>query len=373
MLWTLLLLGLISSSEQRSLSLTDLQSLVDTIGDEIVSHEGLHAAARMPEAVEEDIPHPIKVNNWAPDLKVGQISAVAVNSNDQPVIFQRGPIEWNEGSFNPDWTLANRKVIEEDAILVLDPDTGDVISSTGKNLFYMPHGLTLDGEGNMYVTDTGLHQVMRLPVNSSKPDLVLGEAFVPGVDETHFCAPTSVAVADSADFFFVADGYCNNRILKYNKRGNLVSIITGRWNIPHSLALFENSDVLCVANREGQEVSCMRAGLDSAPHFGGKDVTGTQVTNYKNMGRVFAIAEKGTALLSISGAPSVEGVTIDTAAQDQKIIDRWADGKRDDIANPHDLAISPHGDAVYVAEIGDKSKKFKLHKYEVVNPAEENF
>jgi hypothetical protein len=44
-----------------------------------------------------------------------------------------------------------------------------------------------------------------------------------------------------------------------------------------------------------------------------------------------------------------------------------------DIANPHDLAISPHGDAVYVAEIGDKSKKFKLHKYEVVNPAEENF
>ena len=43
------------------------------------------------------------------------------------------------------------------------------------------------------------------------------------------------------------------------------------------------------------------------------------------------------------------------------------------IENPHDLAISPHGDAVYVAEIGDKSKKFKLHKYEVVNPAEENF
>ena len=37
----------------------------------------------------------------------------------------------------------------------------------------------------------------------------------------------------------------------------------------------------------------------------------------------------GTALLSISGAPDVEGVTIDTAAQDQKIIDRWANGKRD--------------------------------------------
>ena len=71
-------------------------------------------------------------------------------------------------------------------------------------------------------------------------------------------------------------------------------ISAGRWSVPHSLALFENSDVLCVANREGQEVSCMRAGLDSSPHFGGRDVTGSQVTNYKNLGRVYAIAEKGT-------------------------------------------------------------------------------
>ncbi len=37
----------------------------------------------------------------------------------------------------------------------------------------------------------------------------------------------------------------------------------------------------------------MRAGLDSSPHYGGKDVTGTQVTKYENMGRVYAIAEKG--------------------------------------------------------------------------------
>lgn len=31
-------------------------------------------------------------------------------------------------------------------------------------MFYMPHGLTVDAEGNMYVTDTGLHQVMRVKV-----------------------------------------------------------------------------------------------------------------------------------------------------------------------------------------------------------------
>ncbi len=33
--------------------------------------------------------------------------------------------------------------------------------------------------------------------------------------------------------------------------------------------------------------------------------------------------------MAISGDPNVEGVTIDTAAQDQKVIDRWANGKKD--------------------------------------------
>lgn len=60
----------------------------------------------------------------------------------------------------------------------------------------------------------------------TEPDLILGEAFVPGTDEKHFCAPTSVAVAETSDYFFVADGYCNSRILKYNKNGQLVSIIS---------------------------------------------------------------------------------------------------------------------------------------------------
>ena len=46
---------------------------------------------------EEDVPHPVKINNWAGDLKVGQIGGVAVNTADQPVIFHRGPVEWKLG------------------------------------------------------------------------------------------------------------------------------------------------------------------------------------------------------------------------------------------------------------------------------------
>ena len=52
--------------------------------------------------------------------------------------------------------------IDEDTILTLDPDSGKVLSSWGKGMFYMPHGLTIDADGNTYVTDVGLHQVMRV-------------------------------------------------------------------------------------------------------------------------------------------------------------------------------------------------------------------
>ena len=44
---------------------------------------------------------------------------------------------------------------------------------------------------------------------------------------------------------------------------------------------------------------------------------------------MLTLLTSGTALLSISGAPNVEGLTIDTAAQDHKIIDKWANGLRD--------------------------------------------
>ena len=68
-----------------------------------------------------------------------------------------------------------------------------------------------------------LHQVFRFDVKNSteKPDLVLGEAFKPGRSASKFCKPTSVASLENGDFF-VADGYCNSRIIKFSFNGKLL-------------------------------------------------------------------------------------------------------------------------------------------------------
>merc|ERR1711862_617465 len=79
------------------------------------------------------------------------------------------------------------------------------------DLFYMPHGLDIDGEGNIWVTDVGLHQVMKFPAGSTKPSLVLGEKFEPGSGPGQFCKPTATQVS-STGIVFIADGYCNSRV-----------------------------------------------------------------------------------------------------------------------------------------------------------------
>ena len=104
-------------------------------------------------------------------------------------------------------------------------------------------------------------------------------------------------------------------------------ILDGNWQVPHSLALFEETDVLCVADREGGRVECVQAGLQKPLHAN-RDDTGRRVVNYnsRQIGRPYAIAAKGTALLVLRGSPGAKGLTIDTAAEpeEEPIIDEWA-------------------------------------------------
>ena len=94
-------------------------------------------------------------------------------------------------------------------------------------------------------------QVYRLPeMGNATADLVLGVKMVPGNDKRHFCKPTDVAVmADGT--FFVADGYCNYRVIRFKPDGTFEK----QWGespagsglrppplafaIPHGLALNE--------------------------------------------------------------------------------------------------------------------------------------
>lgn len=117
-----------------------------------------------------------------------------------------------------------------DPIVEFDLD-GNVVTSFGGGMFIWPHGIDVDSEGNVWVTDgvsparvpegdTRGHQVIKF-----SPDgqvlMTLGTPGVPGSGQYSFNAPGDVAVAENGDIF-VADGHNddgNNRVVKYSKDG----------------------------------------------------------------------------------------------------------------------------------------------------------
>ncbi|KAJ8935159.1 hypothetical protein NQ314_012978 [Rhamnusium bicolor] len=60
------------------------------------------------------------------------------------------------------YQLAHLGPIKEHTVLTLDPQSGKVLGKWGADLFYMPHGLTVDRHDNLWVTDVALHQAFKI-------------------------------------------------------------------------------------------------------------------------------------------------------------------------------------------------------------------
>ena len=110
---------------------------------------------------------------------------------------------------------------------------GTVVESFGGGMFIWPHGIHVDLEGNVWVTDavaegrtpdgTRGHQVIKFS-STGRVLMTLGTPGKPGVGNNSFNAPADVVVADNGDIF-VADGHgdnTNNRIVKFSKDGTFI-------------------------------------------------------------------------------------------------------------------------------------------------------
>ncbi|KAF4521245.1 hypothetical protein B566_EDAN008446 [Ephemera danica] len=213
---------------------------------------------------EEDEPQQQVVGWSRSSPRLGQVSGVAIDPEGRPVIFHRGPVSWLLSSFNNShhYQLGSQGAIPVDTILTLHPVSGVVVEGWGRNAFYLPHGIAIcPRTGDTWLTDVALHQVFR----HDAPVLTLGKRFEPGSDARHFCKPTSVAIASGGDVF-VTDGYCNQRVLHFTPDGRLIAEL-GRdlgslsLTLPHGVALIEERDVVCIADREAKRIVCIRAGI----------------------------------------------------------------------------------------------------------------
>ncbi|CAH2102124.1 unnamed protein product [Euphydryas editha] len=293
--------------------------------------------------------------NW-PDssIKMGQVSGVALDQSGRLLVFHRATNVWDLNTFSDRnvYQGIGDPPIAQPTILVLN-ETGELIDSWGQDLFYIPHGITVDNKGNVWVTDVALHQVFKFtPENRTKPALVLGEKFIPGDDDEHFCKPSAVAVLSSGDFF-VADGYCNTRIIKFAADGTKILQWGKRFGsgpfvlrVPHALALAEERGELCAADRENGRVACFRADSGAFSAAFHSWLVGP---------RLFSVAYSplhGGRLYIVNGPTARAGVPVRGYVIDYtsgKLIQTFA--PKDGFSNPHDIVVSADGSAVFVAEL----------------------
>uniref|UniRef100_A0A6G1S1M7 Peptidylglycine alpha-amidating monooxygenase n=1 Tax=Hypotaenidia okinawae TaxID=2861861 RepID=A0A6G1S1M7_9GRUI len=270
----------------------------------------LHQAKKEEEEILDQDFHIEEVVEWPGlDLKLGQVSGLALDPENNLVVFHRGDHVWDENSFDSKFVYQQRGLgpIEQNTVLVLNPSNAKLLHSMGKSLFYLPHGLSVDKNGNYWVTDVALHQVFKLGPDKKEPLLILGVAMQPGSDRSHFCQPTDVAVDPITGSVYVSDGYCNSRIIQFSPSGLYVmqwgegtetssgKAKPGQFRIPHSLALIPDFSQLCVADRENGRIQCFR--LETGEFL--RDI------KHESFGReVFAISYvPGGLLFAVNGMP----------------------------------------------------------------------
>ena len=142
-----------------------------------------------------------------------------------------------------------------DPIMQFDLD-GNQLASFGSQMFVRPHGLHIDFEGNVWVTDgegpdgedprrdgKG-HQVFKFSPEGNVL-MTLGKPGVAGDGHYEFNQPSSVLVAPDGNIF-VGDGHggaSNSRIMKYSASGEFLTSWgsqgsePGQFAVPHDLAM----------------------------------------------------------------------------------------------------------------------------------------
>ncbi|OYW31385.1 MAG: hypothetical protein B7Z47_01250 [Chthoniobacter sp. 12-60-6] len=286
-------------------------------------------------------------------LVLGLCAGVGVDAQNRVFVFHRSGRAWS----NP----FPKETIAAPTVSVFNGATGRILSTWGGNRFIMPHGLTVDHAGNLWLTDVGLHQVFKCSPEG-KVLLTLGEAGVPGNDPTHFNLPTDIAVLKDGSFY-LSDGYKNTRVMKFAADGRFEfewgtkGSEPGEFHLPHGIAVDAQGRVI-VCDRENERLQVFTAKGAFLHEWKGPQLGKPYGIETGPDGHLFVIDGGSPSLKRQERGKAVEldssGMVLDTFGSYGKAAGQFQLG--------HDIAVGPDG-AVYIAEgTGARVQKFVRRK-----------
>jgi len=167
------------------------------------------------------------VPNWLKPVEPGRLLypvAVFAESADRIFIASVGTTPTPPrgvsyyGNFNP--ATPGARV---DKQLIVVNRNGEMVEdwSQWSHLFGQPHTVTMDPydpEKHVWVADRESQQILKFTNDGKKLVMAIGEYRVPGTDAAHFGRPADIVWAQDRSFY-VADGYQNTRVVKFDRDG----------------------------------------------------------------------------------------------------------------------------------------------------------
>jgi len=177
-----------------------------------------------------------------PGEYLGESVAVATNSKGHIFVYHRS---------------ANTRLFEFDRAGTFLKEIG-----SGYYGFEFSHSVRVDKDDNIWTVDEGTNMVTKfspegkvLMVLGHRPPAVIGVQLAPPgpnlpAQKYTFCRPTDVGW-DPQGNIFISDGYCNNRVVKYDKDGRFLAQAgsekagkaLGEFNLPHGLQVDAQGNV----------------------------------------------------------------------------------------------------------------------------------
>lgn len=279
------------------------------------------------------------VHGW-PQLPAGyafgKVSGIGIDSHNHVFVFHRS----------------------EPPVMCFEGATGKLVQRWGEGMIKEAHGLAIDREDNVWLTDLTLHQVFKFS-HDGKLLITLGTREEPGLDGRHFNEPTDVAFAPSGEIY-VSDGYGNSRVAKFSPDGKFLMDFghkgsgEGEFDLPHGITVDAGGRVY-VADRNNERVQVF-------------DANGRFITQWRNteIGRPWDIyaAPDGLFYLMDGGdlnpAPPDRGRVNILTREGKKLGEFGSFGSYDgQFYWGHAVAVAKNGDA-YATDVhlGMRAQKF---------------
>lgn len=278
------------------------------------------------------------------DIPMGEAVGVAVDSQDRVFVFNRG----------------------RHPVMVFDAD-GTFLSCWGEGDFQRPHGIHIDPEDVLYLTDDQGHCIHKCTPEGERLGM-FGSPGVPSdtgvVDANYrtlqqpagpFNLPTNVTFSSDGEMY-VSDGYGNCRVHCYAATGELQlswgepGCDEGQFHLPHGIAV-DSQDRVVVADRENSRLQFFTRAGEFCEQW--TDVVRPCNVFVTSDGNLF-VAEMGWHAGTSQPRPDEAGGRVSVFAPDGVLLSRWGGGLNPyaagDFIAPHDIWVDRQG-GVYVAEV----------------------